>query len=119
MAKKWPFSPKFNRPPPPHHDHKNYVEIVNKNYWFKKKWRKCDYKVKIGGPPLLKSAKILGAQLQLINDYPQLVTVSAEGRVENQKLNKTAALLSFGWVFGFQLDLLEKNLVCISEYTCT
>ena len=37
--------------------------------------------------------------------------VSAEGRVENQKLNQTAALLSFGLVFGFQLDLLEKNLI--------
>ena len=30
--------------------------------------------------------------------------VSAEGRVEHQKLNQTAALLSFGWVFGLQLD---------------
>ena len=30
--------------------------------------------------------------------------VSAEGRVEHQKLNQTAALLSFGWVFGVQLD---------------
>ena len=37
------------------------------------------------------------------------MTVSAEGRVENQKLNQTAALLSFGWVFGFQLDSLEKH----------
>ena len=35
-----------------------------------------------------------------------LVTVSAEGRLENHKLNQTVALLSFGWVFGFQLDLL-------------
>ena len=35
--------------------------------------------------------------------------VSAEGRVEHQKLNQTAALLSFGWVFGVQLDLLEKK----------
>ena len=36
--------------------------------------------------------------------------VSAEGRVEHQKLNQTAALLlSFGWVFGVQLDLLKKN----------
>ena len=39
-----------------------------------------------------------------------LVTLSAEGRVENQKLNQTAALLSFGWVFGFKLDSLEKKL---------
>ena len=37
--------------------------------------------------------------------------MSAEGRVENQKLNQTAALLSFGWVFGFQLDSLEKHLI--------
>ena len=36
------------------------------------------------------------------------MTVFAEGRVKNQKLNQTAALLSFGLVFGFQLDLLEK-----------
>ena len=43
--------------------------------------------------------------------------VSAEGRVENQKLNQTAALLSFGWVFGFQLDLLEKNLVSPADFT--
>ena len=39
------------------------------------------------------------------------MTVFAEGRVENQKLNETAALLSFGWVFGFQLDSLEKHLI--------
>ena len=45
------------------------------------------------------------------------MTVSAEGRVENQKLNQTAALLSFGWVFDFQLDLLEKNLVCLAGFT--
>ena len=38
----------------------------------------------------------------------KLVTVSAEGRVEHQKLNQTTALLLFGWVFGVQLDLLEK-----------
>ena len=30
--------------------------------------------------------------------------MSAEGRVEHQKLNQTAALLSFGLVFGVQLD---------------
>ena len=30
--------------------------------------------------------------------------VSAEGRVEHQKLNQVAALLSPGWVFGVQLD---------------
>ena len=45
--------------------------------------------------------------------------MSAEGRVENQKLNQTAALLSFGWVFGFQLDLLEKNLITLPELTFT
>ena len=37
------------------------------------------------------------------------MTVPAEGQVENQKLNQTATLLSFGWVFGVQLDLLEKS----------
>ena len=30
--------------------------------------------------------------------------VSAEGRVESQKLNQTAALLLFGWMFGVQLN---------------
>ena len=45
--------------------------------------------------------------------------MSAEGRVENQKLNQTAALLSFGWVFGFQLDLLEKNLITLPVVTFT
>ena len=47
------------------------------------------------------------------------MTVSAEGRVENQKLNQTAAPLSFGWVFGFQLDLLEKNLTTLLGFTFT
>ena len=47
------------------------------------------------------------------------MTVFAEGRVENQKLNQTAALLSFGWVFGFQLDLLEKNLITLTGFTFT
>ena len=32
--------------------------------------------------------------------------MSAEGRVENQKLNQTTA----DWVFGFQLDLLENKV---------
>ena len=45
--------------------------------------------------------------------------VFAEGRVENQKLNQTAALLSFGWVFGFQLDLLEKNVFTLVAVTFT
>ena len=39
--------------------------------------------------------------------------MSAEGRVENQKLNQMAALLSFGLVFGFQLDSLEKQLITL------
>ena len=43
--------------------------------------------------------------------------VSAEGRVENQKLNQTAALLSFGWVFDIQLDLLEKKLTTLPGFT--
>ena len=43
--------------------------------------------------------------------------MSAEGRVENQKLNQTAALLSFGWVFGFQLDSLEKHLITLAVVT--
>ena len=45
--------------------------------------------------------------------------VSAEGRVENQKLNQTAALLSFGWVFGFQFDSLEKNVFSLAGFTFT
>ena len=45
------------------------------------------------------------------------MTVSAEGRVENQKLNQTAALLSFGLVFGFQLDSLEENLTTLPGFT--
>ena len=34
--------------------------------------------------------------------------MSAEGQVEHQKLNQMTALLLFCWVFGIQLDLLEK-----------
>ena len=45
--------------------------------------------------------------------------VSAEGRVENKKLNQTAALLSFGSVFGFQLDSLEKHLITLTVFTFT
>ena len=41
--------------------------------------------------------------------------VSAEGRVEHQKLNKTTALLLFGWVFGVQLDSLEKSVLANDE----
>ena len=44
--------------------------------------------------------------------------MSAEGRVENQKLNQTADLLSFGWVFGFQLDLLENKYPIKQEKPC-
>ena len=40
--------------------------------------------------------------------------MSAKGRVENQKLNQK---LPFAWVFGFQLDLLEKNLITLTGYT--
>ena len=47
------------------------------------------------------------------------MTESAESRVENKKLNQTAALLSFGWVFGFQLDLLEKDLITLPVVTFT
>ena len=43
--------------------------------------------------------------------------VSAEGRVEHQNLNQTAALLSFGWVFGFQLDSPEKNVFTLAGFT--
>ena len=38
---------------------------------------------------------------------------------ENQKLNQTAALLSLGRVFGFQLDSLEKNLTTLLGFTFT
>ena len=39
-----------------------------------------------------------------------LVAVSAEGRVERQKLNQTtSALLSFGCVLGVYLDSLENT----------
>ena len=41
--------------------------------------------------------------------------MSAEGQVENQKLNQTAPLLSFGWVFGVQLDSLEKSVSANAE----
>ena len=42
----------------------------------------------------------------LMNKYDRYysVPVSAEGRVEHQKLNQVAALLSPGSVFGVQLD---------------
>ena len=43
--------------------------------------------------------------------------VSAEGRVENQKLNQMAALLLFGGDFGFQLDL--KNLITLTRVNFT
>ena len=34
-----------------------------------------------------------------------------------QKPNQTTALLSFGWVFVFQFDLLENNLITLPELT--
>ena len=40
--------------------------------------------------------------------------MSAEGRVEHQKLNQTTALL-FGWVCGVQLDSLEKSILANDE----
>ena len=48
--------------------------------------------------------------MMLVDGYVIAINswLSAKRRVENQKLNHTAALLSFGWVFGFQLDLLKK-----------
>ena len=49
----------------------------------------------------------------------KLVTVSAEGRVEHQKLNQTTALLLFGWVFGVQLNLLENKCPIWREKPCT
>ena len=39
------------------------------------------------------------------------MTVSAEGRVEHQKLNQTTA----GWVFGVKLDSLEKSVLANAE----
>ena len=48
------------------------------------------------------------------NTY-SLGTVSAEGRVEHQKLNQTTALLLFCWVFGVQLDSLEKSVLANNE----
>ena len=41
--------------------------------------------------------------------------VSVEGRVEHQKLNQTTALLLFGWVFGVQLDSVEKSILANDE----
>ena len=40
----------------------------------------------------------------------------AEGRIKPQKFNQTAARLSFGRVFGVQLDLLEKSVSVNAEY---
>ena len=39
--------------------------------------------------------------------------VSAEGRVEHQKLNQTA--MSYGLVFGVQIDLSEKSISADKE----
>ena len=35
--------------------------------------------------------------------------VFAEGRIEHKKLNQLAALSPAGWVFGVQLDSIEKS----------
>ena len=43
------------------------------------------------------------------------MTLYVEGRVEHQKLNQMAALLSFGRVFNVQLDLLEKSIQADAE----
>ena len=37
-------------------------------------------------------------------------------RIGNQKLNQT---LAFGWVFGFQLDSLDKQLITLTIITFT
>ena len=39
--------------------------------------------------------------------------------LKTKKLNQTAALLSFGWVFGFQLDLLEKHVITLTVLAFT
>ena len=44
--------------------------------------------------------------------------MSAEGRVELQKLNQAIGLLFFGLVFGFQLDLFDKNLFTPAVFIC-
>ena len=41
--------------------------------------------------------------------------MSAEGRVELQKLNQTTALLLFGLFFGVQLGSLEKSVLANAE----
>ena len=53
------------------------------------------YRVGDGGPDHAVVPHVLA------NNY---LPPSAEGRVDHQKLNQTAALLSFGSVFGVQLD---------------
>ena len=45
------------------------------------------------------------------------MTLSAEGLVDNQKLNQMTRLMSFACVFGFQLDLLEKKLITLTGFT--
>ena len=44
--------------------------------------------------------------------------LSAESRVEDQKLNQTTALLLFGWVFGFQLGFRQTQAL-INTYFIT
>ena len=54
----------------------------------------------------------LVALILSLSSWSKSVPVSAEGRVEHQKLNQTAALLSFGWVFGVQLDYSYRLKRC-------
>ena len=52
---------------------------------------------------------------EVIGSTYWLVHVFAKGRIEHQKFNQTAALLS-GWFFGVQLDSLEKSISANAEY---
>ena len=45
--------------------------------------------------------------------------VPAEHWIKKQKINQTAYFLSFGWVFSFQLDSVEKNLTTLLGFTFT
>ena len=53
---------------------------------------------------LLRSCNIAGGTFLLLIFLSWSVPVSAEGRVEHQKLNQVAAQLPPGWVFGVQLN---------------
>ena len=52
---------------------------------------------------IFQQAARLGDAISIIN------ACVAEGQVEHQKLNQTAALHSFGWVFCVQLDSLVHS----------